>query len=101
LYLSGFGFFSLLVNVTNSNNLASVVVLFSVLGERFGVAHAASAATDQPMLIRSFAPMTRLEFIFEAALEKAWPAIAAPAPKLPVRFRKSRRSNPSEDMASS
>jgi len=51
-----------------------------------------------PTLIRSFAPITRPGFIFEAAFENACVASVAPAPKVPVRFKKSLRSNGSEDI---
>ena len=37
----------------------------------------------RPILIRSFAPITRLAFTFEAALENALLASAAPAPNEP------------------
>src|SRR5690349_2652403 len=51
-----------------------------------------------PILMRSLAPNTRAGFILAAVFAKARFAMATPAPKPPLRFRKSRRSNWSADM---
>src|SRR6185437_6008508 len=99
----GFVFFGLFapalcVDVADRHNLAGLL-LFSpnLVNERASELPRPPQPTSAT-LIRSFAPSTREGLILLLLLANALAASATPAPMLPVRFRKSRRSNWSADI---